>query len=39
MGWINCAPLDRVIALIAANKGDEGGCPVYGADKGDMENK
>ena len=29
------SPLDRVVALIASNEGDEGGCPVYGADIGD----
>ena len=28
--------MDRVVALIDANKGDEGGRPVYGADKGNM---
>ena len=29
------APLDRVV-LIAANEGDEGGCPVYETDKANI---
>ena len=31
------APSDRVVALIAANEGDEDGRPVYGVDEGEME--
>ena len=29
-------PSDRIVALIATNKGDEGGCAFYGAGEGDM---
>ena len=34
MGRTVGAPSDRVVAPIAADEGDAGGCLVYGVDKG-----